>query len=82
MGAAILLMANAEGELARQMIVIASILAIVLLTFAALMVASRLQRRLGITGMHVVTRVFGVLLSALAVQFMFDGIEQSGLLGK
>lgn len=80
MGAAILLMANAEGDIARQVVVIASILAVVLATFAALLVASKLQRLLGVTGMHVVTRVFGVLLSALAVQFMFDGIQQSGLL--
>ena len=80
MGAAILLMANAEGDLTRQATVVASLLAILLLTLAALLLATKIQQLLGVTGMHVVSRVFGVLLSALAVQFIFDGIEQSGLL--
>lgn len=80
MGAAILLMANQEGDIARQAVVIASILAIVLLTFISLLLASGIQRLLGVTGMHVITRVMGVLLTALAVQFIFDGIKQSGLL--
>jgi multiple antibiotic resistance protein len=81
MGAVILLMANTEGELALQAAVIAALLAIIALTFGMLLLASKIQRLFGITGMHVVTRIFGVLLSALAVQFIFDGIAQSGLLG-
>jgi multiple antibiotic resistance protein len=79
MGAAILLMANQEGDLARQAIVIASLLAVLLLTFVSLLLSGRIQRVLGVTGMHVITRVMGVLLTALAVQFIFDGIKQSGL---
>ena len=81
MGAAILLMANAEGDIARQATVIASLCAILIFTFVSLLVASKIQQFLGVTGMHVIARVFGVLLSALAVQFIFDGIAQSGLLG-
>ena len=81
MGAVILLMANAEGDLTRQATVVASILAILLSALAALLLASKIQQYLGVTGMHVITRILGVLLSALAVQFIFDGIAQSGLLG-
>jgi multiple antibiotic resistance protein len=80
MGAAILLMADQEGDITGQAIIISSILAIVLLTFSALLLASKIQRLLGVTGMHVITRVMGVLLAALAVQFIFDGIKQSGLI--
>lgn len=79
MGATILLMADANGELAHQAIVIASLLAILLATLLALLSASKLQKYMGVTGMHVVGRVMGVLLSALAVQFILDGILQSGL---
>jgi multiple antibiotic resistance protein len=79
MGAAILLMADQEGDLTGQAIIIASLLTIVLLTFISLLLASKIQRLLGVTGMHVITRVMGVLLTALAVQFIFDGIKQSGL---
>lgn len=80
MGAAILLMADAEGQPVLQLTVIGCLLGLLLLTLAGLLLASQVQKFVGVTAMHVVTRVFGVLLSALAIQFVFDGIEQSGLL--
>ncbi len=79
MGAAILLMANTGGDWLLQAVVIASLLAVLLLTLVLLLMASQVHRFLGVTGLHVITRVFGVLLSALAVQFIFDGIADSGL---
>jgi multiple antibiotic resistance protein len=81
MGAAILLMADQEGNVAGQAIIVASILLILLLTFVSMLLAGKIQHWLGVTGMQVITRVMGVLLSALAVQFIFDGIRQSGLVG-
>ena len=80
MGAAILLMADQQGDASGQAIVLASLLAILLSTFVAFLLASKIQQLLGLTGMHVVTRVMGVLLAALAVQFIFDGIAESGLI--
>ena len=57
------------------------IFSIALVTLALMLVAAQVQKRLGVTGVHVLSRVFGILLAALAVQFLFDGIRESGLLG-
>jgi multiple antibiotic resistance protein len=81
MGATILLMADVKGNLPHQFVVMGALVAILLVTLLALLSASKLQKMLGVTGMNVVSRVMGVLLAALAVQFILDGIGQSGLLG-
>jgi multiple antibiotic resistance protein len=81
MGATILLVADAEGDPATIALVIASLVAILALTCALMLIAAQIQRLFGITGLHVISGVFGVLLAALAVQFIFDGIATSGLLG-
>ena len=80
MGATILLMANVKGQLLPEVAVIMALVVVLLLTLALLLVATKVQKVFGVTGMHVVSRVFGVLLTALAVQFMFDAILQSGLI--
>ena len=80
MGATILLMANVEGDLVAQGLVFLALLVVLVATLIALLGASYLNRILGVTGIHVITRVFGVLLTALAIQFLFDGIKQSGIL--
>jgi multiple antibiotic resistance protein len=81
MGAIMLLMARAQGDTKTQAIVIASMTAVLLVTLILLLLSGKVQKILGITGIHVISRVFGVILAALAVQFMFDGIAHSGLIG-
>ena len=41
-----------------------------------------LLRALGRTGVSVIERIMGLLLSGLSVQFVYDGLAQLGLLGK
>ena len=79
MGAIVLLMADASGDAARIAMVIGALLAMMLFTLACMLAASQIQKLLGKTGVYVIARVFGVVLAGLAVQFMLDGLAESGL---
>jgi multiple antibiotic resistance protein len=81
MGAVILLMAATDGVIVLKLAVVSMLLLMLLLTLLSMLLATHIYRLLGVTGMHVISRVMGVLLSALAVQFILDGIQKSGLLG-
>lgn len=52
------------------------------ISFLTLAAASMVERRLGQTGMRILTRLMGLVLCAIAVQFIVDGIKMSGLAGE
>jgi multiple antibiotic resistance protein len=54
---------------------LATLLVALLLTLIILLSAARLTRWLGETGVNVVSRLFGLVLSALAVQYVLDGLR-------
>ena len=69
-----LLMSRNEG-LDRSLVILAALGTILVLTLAALLAAGPIMRLLGAKIEAVITRLLGVLLAALAVQFVIDGLE-------
>ena len=70
--AVVLLMGRVDGW-ADSLAIIAILSLCLVLTFGTMLTADRLLDRLGKTGADVVGRISGVLLAALAVQFVLDG---------
>jgi len=72
----VLLMAGSGRESPAAVGIILAMLAVVLgITLALLLLATRVVRLLGETGANVVSRVLGIVLAALAVQYMLDGLN-------
>jgi multiple antibiotic resistance protein len=81
MSAGILLAANAHGDPIELAVTIGGLVAVMLSTLVLLLLAHDLARFLGVTAQRVLMRVFGILLAAIAVQALFNGIGASGLIG-
>ncbi len=71
------LMSQANGA-AEATVVYLAIGVAAVATGVTLQLAAPLHRLLGRTGIHVLTRVFGLLLAAIAVQFVLDGLRAAG----
>ncbi len=71
-----LLMARSNG-MEESLVVLAAMLTILILTLVALIAAGPLMRLLGAKIEAVITRLLGVLLAALATQFVIDGLRES-----
>jgi len=75
MASTMILVGQAGSDPRRLAAVFSMVAAVLALTWLALRLASPLGRVLRRTGVNVVTRVLGVLLAALAVQYVADGIR-------
>lgn len=73
----ILFMKEAEDSLLQQCILVGVVLIVVAITYVFLKFAPYLQKVLGVTGSNVVTRVFGIILTALATQFIITGVKSA-----
>ena len=71
-----LLSARAEGTV-EGMIVLAAMSSVIVLTLLALLAAGPLMKLIGAKLEAMITRILGVILAALAAQFVIDGLKQS-----
>ena len=75
--ASVMLMMSRNHGIERVSVVLAALATILVLTLLALLAAGPLMKLLGARIEAVITRILGVLLGALAVQFVIDGIRIS-----
>ena len=73
---AMLWVSRAEGT-AQTLVVLSAITVVILITMLTLLAATPLMRLLGEKIEAMVTRILGVILAALAAQFIIDGLKQS-----
>jgi multiple antibiotic resistance protein len=73
--AAVLLAGRSNGDLVELGLLIAVIVAVILACLAAFLLAGQIALLFGVTGNIVLSRLLGVLLAALAVQFVVDGVR-------
>jgi len=73
--ATMLLAGRADGNLVLLAVLIAVVVIVAAISLGAFLLAHRIGRLLGLTGNVVLSRLLGVLLAALAVQYVIDGIR-------
>jgi multiple antibiotic resistance protein len=76
----ILLVGEQQGDLWGQAMMFGVLYALLLLVLVSFLLGGLIERALGRTGVLVVTRLFGMLLAALSVQFVLDGLVDYGVM--
>ena len=77
--ASMILLVNEDGSALHTLMIHGVMLAVLAVAATLFAVAGGIARMLGRTGTMVLTRLFGMLLAALSIQFVIDGLKGSGL---
>ncbi|TCS63873.1 MarC family protein [Primorskyibacter sedentarius] len=77
--ASIILLSGQTSDLAGFATVLGVMFGVIAMVFVLFLSSGMLERALGKTGITVVTRLLGMLLAALSVQFVLDGLRAFGV---
>lgn len=75
--ASVMLLVSQNNGMERALVIFGALLLVLLLTLGALVAAGPIMRLIGHKGEAIITRLLGVLLAALAAQFVIDGLKAS-----
>ncbi len=78
----LVLVSIAHGSRTEEALVFAAYASAMVVTWICMRASAQLLRLIGNTGIHVVTRLFGILLSALAIQFVLNGLAETPLFAR
>ena len=79
--ASMILLAGQHPGLPGLAVVVVVMIFVVALSMVSFMISDLMEKMLGKTGINVITRLLGMLLAALAVQFVLDGLRDFGIAG-
>ena len=71
----LLLTSQTGGDMRKLVAAIIAIAAVFIVSFVSLYLGARLIALVGEGGVHIATRVMGIILAALAVQYVLNGIS-------
>jgi len=75
-----ILLTGQQSDIAGQAMVFGVMISVITLLFVMFLLSGVIERLLGQTGINLVSRLLGMFLAALSVQFVIDGIRDIGLL--
>jgi multiple antibiotic resistance protein len=73
----VMVLGGQAGAISEHVVVYAAVVLTMLISWVSLRVAERLLTALGQTGIRVMTRIMGLLLAAVAVQFVITGVRDA-----